>query len=117
MILAVFLILQVPDTRYLARVGQTLLDFLLNSLPIALPASSQLATQVHSSVVTTFIMVSCVMSKVSVLSNTSAGSQTGGQGEAGGQLPEAGVRLDSLLADIMICVQVRDILTLLMTSP
>ena len=48
-------------------------------------------------------------SQVSILSNTSVTSQTGGQGEpgAGGQMPEAGVRLDSLLADIMVCVQVR----------
>ena len=47
-------------------------------------------------------------SQVSILSNTSVTSQAGGQGEqgAGGQLPEAGVRLDSLLADIMVCVQV-----------
>ena len=69
--------------------GQSLLDFLLSSLPISLPSSAQLTTQ------------------VSILSNTSVTSQTG-QGEpgAGGQLPEAGVRLDSLLADIMVCVQV-----------
>ena len=37
---------KIPDTRYLARVGQSLLDFLLSSLPIALPSSSQLAAQV-----------------------------------------------------------------------
>ena len=80
---------QIPDTRYLARVGQSLLDFLLSSLPISLPSSAQLTTQ------------------VSILSNTSITSQNG-QGEAGGQMPEAGVRLDSLLADIMVCVQVSE---------
>ena len=71
--------------------GQSLLDFLLSSLPISLPSSAQLATQ------------------VSILSNTSLSSQTGqGEAVAGGQMPEAGVRLDSLLADIMVCVQVSD---------
>ena len=45
--------------------------------------------------------------KVSILSVSSVSSQPAGQGEAGagGQLSEAGVRLDSLLADIMVCVQ------------
>ena len=38
--------LQIPDTRYLARVGQSLLDFLLSSLPISLPCPAQLTTQV-----------------------------------------------------------------------
>ena len=71
--------------------GQSLLDFLLSSLPISLPSSAQLTTQ------------------VSILSNTSLSSQTGqGEAGAGGQMPEAGVRLDSLLADIMVCVQVSD---------
>ena len=68
--------------------GQSLLDFLLSSLPLSPAPSSHLAAQ------------------VSMLSTTSGGSSLTGQGEAGGQVPEAGARLDSLLADIMSCIQV-----------
>jgi len=63
-------------TRYLARVGQSLLDFLVTSLPVGLP---------------------------SLPMNISGSLTTSQEGKF--QEPEAGLRLDVLLTDIIKCIQ------------